>query len=78
MARIFGISIEKAKEASILLEGILTEHEVETPVPLPDISTKEKAQDYLGLDMEICERQKEKFNMGKRLTQVATISSVDV
>lgn len=30
-------------------------------VPVPDISTKAKAQDFIGLDMEKRNRQKEQF-----------------
>lgn len=51
-ARILGNSIEKSEHARVLLSGILTKKNVQLPVQMPDISTKEKAQKFIGLDME--------------------------
>lgn len=31
------------------------------PIQMPDISTKEKAQQYIGLDMEMLSADKEEF-----------------
>ena len=36
-------------------------HGVMEPVPIPDISTKEKAQAYIGLDMTKLTQEKEEF-----------------
>lgn len=60
-ARILGTAIDKAGEARRIIARILYQHGVTEPVPLPDISTKAKAQAYIGLDMEKLEAQKEDF-----------------
>lgn len=51
-ARILGTSIEKSEQARVLLSAILTKLNVPLPVPMPDLSTKEKAQQYIGLDID--------------------------
>jgi nitrite reductase (cytochrome c-552) len=50
--RIVGSAIQKAQEARLLLARVLAAHGVTEPVELPDLSTKAKAQAYIGLDME--------------------------
>jgi nitrite reductase (cytochrome c-552) len=60
-ARIMGNSIEKAAEARTLLAGLLSRLGVELPVPMPDLSTKAKAQSYIGLDMTKLEAEKAIF-----------------
>ncbi len=59
--RILGTSIQKAHEARVLLAEIIIRAGGVYPVPMPDISTKEKAQAYIGLDIEALYLQKEKF-----------------
>lgn len=49
-ARILGTSIEKSEQARVLLSALLTGLKVSLPVQYPDISTKEKAQRFIGLD----------------------------
>ncbi|MBP9191496.1 MAG: ammonia-forming cytochrome c nitrite reductase [Ignavibacteria bacterium] len=51
-ARILGTSIEKSEQARVLLSALLTNLNVKLPVPMPDLSTKEKAQQYIGLDID--------------------------
>jgi len=60
-ARILGNSIERSEQARVLLSGLLTKLNVKTPVELPDISTKEKAQQYIGLDMNKLRDDKKVF-----------------
>ena len=60
-ARILGNAIEKAAEARTILAGLLGRLGVELPVPMPDISTKAKAQRYIGLDMAKLEAEKGDF-----------------
>jgi nitrite reductase (cytochrome c-552) len=60
-ARVLGNSIQKGEQARRELAGILIKHNVSLPVPMPDISTKEKAQAYIGLDMAAIEAQKLNF-----------------
>ncbi len=50
--RVIGTSISKAEKARGILATIFVKHGVAIPVQLPDISTKELAQKYIGLDME--------------------------
>ncbi len=49
--RVLGTSIQKAEQARAMLTLILFKHNVKIPLQYPDISTKEKAQAYIGLDM---------------------------
>ena len=60
-ARVIGDGIEKAQGARILLAEVLLRHDVKLPVLMPDISTKEKAQSYIGLDIKKLNEEKEKF-----------------
>jgi nitrite reductase (cytochrome c-552) len=59
--RVLGTSIQKSNEARILLTEILVRRGVEVPVQMPDISTKEKAQQFVGLPMEEIREQKNEF-----------------
>lgn len=60
-ARILGSSIEKSQEARLLLSRILMKYNVKQPVAMPDISSKAKAQEYIGLDMKKIIEDKRKF-----------------
>ncbi len=57
--RVLGTSIQKAQEARILLTSIFNKYGVPYPIELPDISTREKAQEFIGLDMETIRQRKE-------------------
>jgi nitrite reductase (cytochrome c-552) len=59
--RVLATSIEKSMDARILLAGILSRYNVKLPYAMPDISTKEKAQLYIGLDIAKIRAEKEKF-----------------
>lgn len=59
--RVLGTSIAKAEEARRELGIILVKLNVPYPVPMPDLSTKEKAQTYIGLDMDKFTKGKEEF-----------------
>lgn len=50
--RILGTSIQKTQEASLMLSVVLHRHGAQYPIDMPDISTQQRAQDYIGLDME--------------------------
>ncbi len=58
--RVLGTSIQKAQEARRLLLGVLHAHGAKPPV-MPDLSTKEKAQAYVGLDIAKLKQQKKEF-----------------
>jgi len=60
-ARVLGTSIQKAEEARRLISQVLMKHGVMTPVTAADISSKEKAQALIGLDMAKLEAEKAEF-----------------
>jgi nitrite reductase (cytochrome c-552) len=51
VSRIIGNAISEAKEARIILARLLVKLGKNAEVPYPDIDTKVKAQQYIGLDM---------------------------
>src|SRR6056297_700590 len=59
--RIYNTGIDIAQEARLKLTRILAELGYNKDVPVPDISTKAKAQEVVGLDMDKLNRQKKKF-----------------
>lgn len=46
---------------ALAVSRVLAKHGFTDDVPMPDISTKEKAQQYIGLDMDAERAAKEKF-----------------
>lgn len=61
VSRILGTAIDKAQEGRLLLARLLTQKGVVQPVVIPDISTKAKAQESIGLDMNKLKAEKQKF-----------------
>lgn len=59
--RILGHGLNKAFQARMAINKILVSHGYTDEVPFPDISTKEKAQQYIGLDMPAERAAKNKF-----------------
>lgn len=59
--RVLGTSIQKAELARKEIALILVKHGVKYPVTLPDYSTKEKAQKFIGLDMPAIRADKTDF-----------------
>ena len=59
--RVLGTSIQRSQEARVLLARVLSQYGIPQPVQLPDYSTKEKAQQVVGLDMDDIRRQKAEF-----------------
>lgn len=60
-SRILGHAVEKAAAARTELARILSGLGVRQPVPMPDISTKARAQQYIGLDMPKLTAKKAEF-----------------
>ncbi|MCK6600208.1 MAG: ammonia-forming cytochrome c nitrite reductase [Bacteroidetes bacterium] len=60
-ARILGTAIDKAHEARLTIYRILSKHGKNDLVALPDLSTKAKAQAFIGLDMKKLTGEKEEF-----------------
>lgn len=56
--RVLGTSIQKAEKATGMLNLILYKHGVSLPIEFPDISTKEKAQEYIGINIEEMKKDK--------------------
>jgi nitrite reductase (cytochrome c-552) len=61
LARTIGNGLDLAHEARRKITAVLVELGYTGEVPLPDISTKEKAQTYIGIDLEQLEANKERF-----------------
>ena len=59
--RVIGTAIQKAEEARRELAVVLIKLGVPYPPPLPDYSTKAKAQAVAGLNMDYLEKDKQKF-----------------
>ena len=59
--RILGNSLDKTMQARLAISKVLTNLGYNDEVPMPDISTKEKAQKYIGLDIPAEKAAKEKF-----------------
>jgi nitrite reductase (cytochrome c-552) len=60
-SRIIGTGIDLAQEARLKLARILAALGHNAEVPIPDISTKAKAQKYIGLDMDKLNNEKQEF-----------------
>lgn len=62
--RVLGTSINEAAKARMALKSVLHSKGFDAAVPIPDISTKEKAQVAVGLDPGSLEAAKTKFVQG--------------
>ncbi|UCE92998.1 MAG: ammonia-forming cytochrome c nitrite reductase subunit c552, partial [Flavobacteriaceae bacterium] len=61
VARVYATGINKVQEARIKLARILASLGHNKEIDMPDIASKEKAQEYIGLDIEKMEAEKETF-----------------
>ncbi|PVX51021.1 nitrite reductase (cytochrome c-552) [Balneicella halophila] len=61
MQRILASGLEKSLQARLAVSKVLAKLGYTDEVPLPDVSTKDKAQRYIGLDPEKMKKNKEKF-----------------
>ena len=59
--RLMGNGINYAQEARLQIAKVLAKHGFDGDVPMPDISTKAKAQAYIGLDMKGMAEKKAAF-----------------
>lgn len=59
--RILGHGLNKAFQARMAIGKILVSHGYKEDVPMPDLSTKDKAQQYIGLDMAAEKEAKARF-----------------
>src|SRR5690606_34046714 len=61
IGRVLGSGLAEAQEARVKLVRLLAALGHNEPVAMPDISTKAKAQKYIGLDMDQLRKDKENF-----------------
>lgn len=59
--RIMAHSLDKSYQAQLEIRKVLSALGVKGDIPYPDISTKAKAQEYIGLDMKSLKEKKEEF-----------------
>ena len=60
-ARIISLSLEESQEARVILARILVERGITDEIPYPDIYSKTKAQEYIGLPMGQLLSEKNEF-----------------
>lgn len=60
-SRTLATGIEKAQDARLKLSRVLAQLGHNTTIPYPDITTKAKAQKYIGLDMDELNKNKAEF-----------------
>ena len=61
IGRVISTGITIAQETRIKLARLLASHNFNQEVPYPDITTKEKAQEFIGLDMNKLNSEKQEF-----------------
>lgn len=61
ISRILANGLDRAYQARMAISKVLVKHGFTGEVPMPDISTKEKAQKYIGLDIEAERAAKKEF-----------------
>ena len=61
MMRIYGNGLDYAQEARLELSRIVARLGHTEEIPIPDVSTKEKAQAYLGIDLDQLQEEKDEF-----------------
>jgi len=59
--RILGTALDRATDARTQLVRLLAKKGITDPIEIPDISTKELAQQALGMDMEKMKKEKAEF-----------------
>ncbi|NWF88695.1 MAG: ammonia-forming cytochrome c nitrite reductase [Ignavibacteriaceae bacterium] len=59
--RVLGTSIQKGEEARRMLAVVFIKHNVKYPIQMPDISTKKKAQEYIGLEIDKLRKDKDEL-----------------
>jgi len=61
MSRVIANGIDKGQESRIKLAKVLSKYGVDGEIPYPDIASKAKAQQYIGLDMPKLNAEKAEF-----------------
>jgi len=61
VARLMGNSMSESQQSRVQLVRILAKHGKLDEIPYPDLSTKAKAQHFIGLEMDKLNKEKEEF-----------------
>ncbi len=61
ISRIISLSISESAQARVMIARVLATHGKNIVVKYPDLSTKEKAQEYLGLPMKQIQQEKSEW-----------------
>lgn len=61
ITRILSIGMQRAMDARLVLAQVVSKHGHQGQIPMPDISTKDKAQRYIGLNPDELNKKKEEF-----------------
>jgi len=61
VTRLLSLSVDFAQQARLAIAKVCAKHGFTGDIPLPDISTKAKAQQYIGLDMPKLEEKNQRF-----------------
>lgn len=61
IGRVYATGLAKVQDARLKLARLLAEYGWNKPIDMPDIATKEKAQHYVGLDLQKMITEKEEF-----------------
>ncbi len=61
VTRLLSLSVDFAQQARLAIAKVCAKHGFTGDIPLPDISTKAKAQQYIGLDMAKLEDKNQRF-----------------
>ena len=59
--RLLANAMNYAKDAQVEITRVVAKHGFTGQIPIPDVSTKEKAQRYIGLDPKALHDKKERF-----------------
>ena len=61
VTRLLSHSVDYAQQARLQIVKVLAKHGFTGDIPMPDVSTKAKAQQYIGLDMPKLEEKNQRF-----------------
>lgn len=61
ISRIISLSISESAQARVMIARVLATHGKNSMVKYPDLSTKAKAQEYIGLSMKIMQKEKSEW-----------------
>ena len=61
VTRLLSLSVDFAQQARLAIAKVCAKHGFIGDIPMPDISTKAKAQQYIGLDMPKLQDKKDRF-----------------